>query len=251
MLASMTLIVSHRGGATLWPENSRIAFENTARLPVDQVEFDVHFSADERLVVIHDATLERTTDGTGPVVARTWAELSRLTLRGTGGDRMLLLDEVIELFRPTPLGLRVEIKPGPNRAPYRGLSQCVVNVLRDQGVLDRSTVTSFQLGTVCEAAAAVRPAMHAWLVTPDLQTDLGIEGIVATARTNGVPMLALRSDRIDEAIIAQVQAQNLVLGAWACNDEAIIRRVFQLGVAGFTTDRPDIALRLRPQNRRL
>src|ERR1700722_19896417 len=117
----MTDIVSHRGGALLWPENSRIAFENTAKLPVEQVEFDVHFSADQRLVVIHDALLDRTTDATGPVGARTWAELTKLVLRGTGGQRMLLLEEVIELFRPTPIGLRIELKPGVGRVPYPGL----------------------------------------------------------------------------------------------------------------------------------
>ena len=92
----MTDIASHRGGALLWPENSRIAFENTAKLPVEHVEFDVHPTRDGKLVVIHDDTLDRTTDGSGPVAARDWAELSRLTLKGTGGQRMLLLDEHLQ-----------------------------------------------------------------------------------------------------------------------------------------------------------
>src|SRR4249920_3368402 len=95
--APMTDIASHRGGALLWPENSRIAFENTARLKVEQVEFDVHPSRDGKLVVIHDALLDRTTDATGPVCERTWAELRQVVLKGTGGQRPLLLDEVIEI----------------------------------------------------------------------------------------------------------------------------------------------------------
>jgi glycerophosphoryl diester phosphodiesterase len=241
----MTDIVSHRGGALLWPENSRVAFENTAKLPVSQVEFDVHFSADGHLVVIHDATLDRTTDGTGPVVARTWAELSRLVLRGTGGQRMLLLDEVIELFRPTSLGLRIEIKPGPGRVPYPDLPRRVMETLRDQHMLERSTITSFQLGTVCEAAAFATPRMHAWLVTPDLQTDLGLQAVCAAARAHAVPMLALRSNRLDADVVAVVREAGLAIGAWACNDAATIRSMFDLQVSGFTTDRPDLALRLR------
>src|SRR4249920_900103 len=72
--APMTDIASHRGGALLWPENSRIAFENTAKLPVEQVEFDVHPTRDGQLVVIHDDTLDRTTDGHGPVCAHDWAD---------------------------------------------------------------------------------------------------------------------------------------------------------------------------------
>src|SRR5499433_2551483 len=141
----MTQIASHRGGALLWPENSRIAFENTAKLAVEQVEFDVHPSRDGRLVVIHDATLDRTTDGTGPVAAYDWAELDRLTLKGTGGQRMLLLDEVIEIFRPTPIVLRLEIKAGPNRVPYPGHPAKVMAALSQARVLERSVVTSFQL----------------------------------------------------------------------------------------------------------
>ena len=99
----MTDIASHRGGALLWPENSRIAFENTTKLAVEQVEFDVHPTRDGKLVVIHDDTLDRTTDGRGPVAVQDWSTLSKLVLKGTGGQRMLLLDEVIEIFRPTPI----------------------------------------------------------------------------------------------------------------------------------------------------
>jgi glycerophosphoryl diester phosphodiesterase len=241
----MTDIVSHRGGALLWPENSRLAFENTAKLPVDQVEFDVHFSADGHLVVIHDATLDRTTDGTGPVVAQTWAELSRLVLRGTGGPRMLLLEEVIELFRPTSLGLRIEIKPGPGRLPYPDLPRRVIETLSAQSMLGRSVITSFQLGTVCEAVAFGMPRMHAWLVTPDLQTDLGLPAVCTVARARGVPMLALRSNMLDAEAAAQVRDAGLEVGGWACNDVATMRRMFELKVAGFTTDRPDLALRSR------
>jgi glycerophosphoryl diester phosphodiesterase len=241
----MTDIVSHRGGALLWPENSRIAFENTAKLAVEQVEFDVHLSADEHLVVIHDATLDRTTDGTGPVVARTWSDLSRLVLRGTGGQRMLLLDEVIELFRPTSLGLRIEIKPGPGRVPYPGLPARVMESLRDQHMLERSGITSFQLGTVCEAASHATPRTHAWLVTPDLQTDLGLPAVCAAARARGVPMLGLRSNVLNAEAVNIVRQSGLEVGGWACNDAASIQRMFDLRVAGFTTDRPDLALQLR------
>ena len=139
----MTEIASHRGGALLWPENSRTAFENTAKLPVDQVEFDVHPTSDGKLVVIHDATLDRTTDGTGPVCKRTFAELVRFTLKGTSGDRILLLDEVIDIFAQTDIKLRVELKIGPGGVPYRGVPSQVALALRDRTMLERSILTSF------------------------------------------------------------------------------------------------------------
>jgi glycerophosphoryl diester phosphodiesterase len=246
----MTDIASHRGGALLWPENSRIAFEQTAKLPVEQVEFDVHPTRDGRLVVIHDDTLDRTTDGTGPVAARDWAELQRFTLKGTGGQRMLLLDEVIEIFRPTPIVLRLEIKCGPDRVPYPGHPEKVMAALKQARVLERSVVTSFQLDTVTDAAAHGQPMRHVWLVLPQLQVDLGLGRIIATAKDAGVPMLGLRQNMLNREVVATVRKAGLGIGGWACNDRDAIARLLELQVDVFTTDRPDLAIAQRKAMRK-
>jgi glycerophosphoryl diester phosphodiesterase len=247
----MTDIASHRGGALLWPENSRIAFEQTAKLPVEQVEFDVHPTRDGRLVVIHDNTLERTTDGKGPVAAHDWAELNRLILKGTGGQRMLLLEEVIEIFRPTPIILRLEIKAGPNRVPYPGQPESVVSALRQARVLERSIITSFQLETVLQAVAHARPLNHVWLVLEQVQVDLGLDRVIATAKAAGVPMLGLRQNMLTAAAVADVRQAGLGIGGWACNDAAAITRLLDLAVDVFTTDRPDLAIAKRAARSRL
>jgi glycerophosphoryl diester phosphodiesterase len=246
----MTDIASHRGGALLWPENSRIAFEQTAKLPVEQVEFDVHPTRDGKLVVIHDDTLDRTTDGTGPVAACDWADLQRLTLKGTGGQRMLLLDEVIEIFRPTSIVLRLEIKCGPDRVPYPGHPEKVIAELKLARVLERSVVTSFQLDTVLAAVAHGRPLRNVWLVLPQLQVDLGLERVIATAREAGVPMLGLRQNMLNAAVVASVRKAGLGIGGWACNDAAAIARLLDLKVDVFTTDRPDLAISQREAMRK-
>jgi glycerophosphoryl diester phosphodiesterase len=241
----MTDIASHRGGALLWPENSRISFENTTRLAVEQVEFDVHPTRDGKLVVIHDDTLDRTTDGKGPVAAQDWAALSKLVLKGTGGQRMLLLDEVIEIFRPTPIVMRLEIKCGPDRMPYPGHAARVARALEQARVLERCALTSFQLGTVCEAAAAARPMKHVWLVLPQVQTDIGLGNVIASATGAGVPMLGLRQNMLTAEIVATVRAVGLGIGGWACNDAEAIARLLALQVDVFTTDRPDLAIAQR------
>jgi glycerophosphoryl diester phosphodiesterase len=241
----MTDIASHRGGALLWPENSRVAFENTAKLPVEQVEFDVHPTRDGRIVVIHDDTLERTTDASGPVAERDWAEVQRVNLKGTDGQRMLLLEEVVEIFRPTPIVLRVEIKSGGNRRPYPGHARRVVEALARLGVLDRTVITSFQLDTVLDAVAAGRPANHVWLVLPQVQTDLGLNRVIAIAKDLRVPMLGLRQNMLHADTVATVRAAGLGIGGWACNDGDAIAKLLALGVDVFTTDRPDLALKLR------
>ena len=241
----MTEIASHRGGALLWAENSRLAFEETAKLPVEQVEFDVHPSRDGKLVVIHDATLERTTDGAGAVCQQDWAELSKLILKGSGGQRMLLLDEVMEIFRPTNIVLRLEMKAGPNRVPYPDHPARIVAALKRGRMLDRTVMTSFQLATAAEAPRHGQPMRHVWLVTPETQVDIGVAAVIDLARAQGVPMLGLRGSVLDAASVAQVRQAGLGIGGWACNDAAAIAKMFDLGVDVFTTDRPDLALALR------
>jgi glycerophosphoryl diester phosphodiesterase len=241
----MTDIASHRGGALLWAENSRLAFEQTARLPVEQVEFDVHPSRDGRLVVIHDATLERTTDGKGIVSQHDWAELNKLVLKGSGGQRMLLLDEVMEIFRPTPLILRLEMKAGPSRVPYPGHTARIVAALAAARMLERTVMTSFQLGTVTEVPRHGSPIRHAWLVLPEIQIDIGLEATIELARARGVPMLGLRGNMLDAETVARIRSAGLGIGGWACNDAAAIARMFELGVDVFTTDRPDLAIAIR------
>ena len=241
----MTDIASHRGGALLWPENSRIAFENTTRLAVEQVEFDVHPTRDGKLVVIHDDTLDRTTDGKGPVAARDWAELSKVVLKGTGGQRMLLLDEVIEIFRPTPIVLRIEIKCGADRVPYPGHAARVAAAIAQVKMLERSVFTSFQLATVLEAVAAARPSKHVWLVTPNVQIDIGLANVIAIAKAASVPMLGLRQNMLNAGIVSAVRAAGLGIGGWACNDAEAIARLLALQVDVFTTDRPDLAIAQR------
>ena len=241
----MTDIASHRGGALLWPENSRISFESTTKLAVEQVEFDVHPTRDGKLVVIHDDTLDRTTDGKGPVAVQDWAALSQLILKGTGGQRMLLLDEVIEIFRPTPIVMRLEIKCGPDRVPYPGHAARVAKALEQARVLDRCVLTSFQLGTVCEAVAAARPLTHVWLVLPQVQTDIGLPNVIASAKSAGVPMLGLRHNMLNAEVVARVRKGGLGVGGWACNDAAAIARLLELRVDVFTTDRPDLAITQR------
>jgi glycerophosphoryl diester phosphodiesterase len=227
----------------LWAENSPLAFENTAKLPVEQVEFDVHPTRDGRLVVIHDETLDRTTDGKGPVAAQDWADLSKLILKGSGGQRMLLLEEVMDIFRPTKIVLRLEIKTGPNRVPYP--EPHVANVMRAVaagGMLDRTVITSFQLGTVVEALRHGTPQRSVWLVAPMIQVDIGLAAIIHAAKINGVATLGLHGPLLDAPTVAAVRKAGLGIGGWACNTPALIAKMFETGVDVFTTDRPDLAL---------
>jgi len=240
-----SLIASHRGGSLEWPENSPTSFRNTAALPVDQVEFDIHPTADGEIVVIHDPTLDRTTNGTGPVATRTLAELRGLTLNGTAGEHMLTLTELVALFAPTTIALRMEVKYDHEHVPYPGLLERALIVLDAAGMRGRTVVTSFPAATVAQAVATPGLAGAIWLVAPPVQDDIGLDGIAAVAAAIGARAVGLRENRLDASVNRRLRARGLAVGAWAVNDEAAIRKVLGLGVDVFTTDIPTRALALR------
>ena len=105
----MSSICAHRGGALLWPENSLTAFRHALALPIEEVECDVHLSADGVAMVHHDATLDRTTEGKGPVAHRTAAELAATRLRGLN-EGLPRLADLLELVAASGKLLRLEIK---------------------------------------------------------------------------------------------------------------------------------------------
>src|SRR5260221_9605590 len=109
----------------------------------------------------------------GPVASRDWSELAQVMLKATGGQRPLLLDEVIDIFRPTPILLRIEIKADQHGLPYPGLPGRIAAALDCAGMAARSVITSFQLDTVAEAFALLRPHSAVWLLAPTVLRDIG------------------------------------------------------------------------------
>lgn len=241
----MTLIASHRGGSLEAPENSPTSFRHTAGLAVEQVEFDIHPTADGHIVVVHDATLDRTTDGTGPVAARTLAELRRLTIAGTAADRIMTLPEVIEVFRPTGIALRMEVKSDPAHQPYPGLLANALRLLDAAGMRGRTVVTSFLAPIVAEAVQAPGLLGRIWLVAPGVMDDIGLEGVVAAAEAHAIGHVGIRASRLDARVLAHLRTAGLGVGAWAVNDPDAVRRMLDLDVEVFTTDIPAQALAIR------
>ena len=243
-----TEIAAHRGGAGLWPENSMTAFENTTRLNVDHVEFDVHPTRDGRLVVHHDPLLDRMTDGTGPLNDKSYAELSELTIRGTEDDRIPLLSEVIEVFRPTPIALRIELKADADLRPYPGLETAVAAEIDALGMMERTVITSFFIDALVRFRAVARPQNFIWLVKKLVFAQTGgMETALKIAEMKEIEEIALHHSVTGPEEAQAARAAGVRLGAFAVNDEAAIHRMLDLGVTVFTSDRPDIALKIRDQ----
>jgi glycerophosphoryl diester phosphodiesterase len=240
-----TLIAAHRGGLFLWPENSARAFRESAALGIEQAECDVHLTSDGEVVVMHDATLDRMTDATGPVAARSAAELREARVRGTAGEAPPTLAEYLAILGPSPVAPRIEIKCDAARRPYPGIVSRTLAKLDAAGPRRRAWIVGFNADTMAEAQAAGGLAGVAWrLETPTL-FDLGAEGVIAVARARGFPEVGMHQRALDAELLAQLRSAGVRVGVWGANHAPSIQRVLEFGVDMFATDDPPLAIRLR------
>ncbi len=131
-------VIAHRGGPRYAPENTLAAFAHACAVGAEMLECDVHLTRDGEVVVIHDETLERTTNGAGWVMDHTLAELR--TLDAGNGERIPTLAELVALARQSQVELLIELK-SPHL--YPGIEFKVLTELEDLGYLEHSVLQSF------------------------------------------------------------------------------------------------------------
>lgn len=250
----MTLIASHRGGADLWPENSRLAFTHTSEMEADMVEFDVHQTRDAVLVVHHDALIDRMTDGKGAISGFSYEELMAHIIVGTNGETIPTLAETIAIFKPSKLDLRLEIKSKADGEAYDGMEGRILTELVANGMVARTMITSFQLPRLGDVLLALAERNIArdeltgmvWLCSPMAVVQLGWKGIVAALAAYDIREIGLRAEAIDGDVLTLFQSNGIVVHAWAAHSLEAARAMFRLNVASFTTDRPDLAIAAKP-----
>lgn len=242
----MTLITGHRGARNLWPENSLQGFSNVLELGVDAVEFDVHLTDAGELLVIHDATLERTTEGQGPVRALT--PEARLNVRLKDSDETIpTLSEVLSVLAAADgLPLHVEIKSDETGTPYPGIVEKVAAELAAKGLADRSYLTSFDV-SVLEGCRRTAPDI-ARLVSVNAawaERQGGLKRFIEQVE-GLVEIVAIHHELMDaewDLITGLLPLDRLCV--WTLNDEALIAKWLERGVGHLTSDSPDLALNLR------
>jgi glycerophosphoryl diester phosphodiesterase len=218
----------HRGNPAEHPENTLASFRSAIELGVDMIECDVHLTADGELVVIHDHTLDRTTDGTGLVGRHTLAELRRLD--AGGGERLPVLAEVCELARDR-VGLCVETKQLP--VPYPGLEERLIACLDTLGMLDQTTVISFHHGSL-KRLKDLQPRLAVGVLEGARPIDP-----VALMRSVGAEIYSPHYGAIDPELVEGVHAAGGVVGVWTVDDPS--------AVAWCRACRPDSVFTNRPR----
>ena len=239
------LVYAHRGGAGLAPENTLVACEAGLSAGADGIEFDVRLSCDGVAVLMHDATLERTTNGEGPVDQRTAAELAALDagyrferegafpFRGRGIGVPALRD-ALERLRDT--ALIIELKSADPR-----LARAVVEAIHAAGAIGRATVGSFQKGAL-DAVRALDPSIRTGADTDDVRN--GLDGLRGRPVFDAfqVPEVFAGMRVVTPEFIARAHDAGVTVLVWTVNGEEDMRRLLDWGVDGLITDRPDLAV---------
>jgi glycerophosphoryl diester phosphodiesterase len=229
---SRPLVEAHRGDSAQAPPNTLAAFRGALALGVPWIELDIHPTRDGELVVIHDDTVDRTTDGQGAVAQMTLAELARLDAGrwfapAFAGERIPRLAEVIALVRPTATRLNIEVKAFP---PEAAVPEMLVRLLRETGVATRCVVSSFLLEALLQARA----------LAPEITLALIGEGptILDAARQHHIPWIHARYQTVDGALIARAHAAGLRVNVWTVDDPALARQRAHAGVDKICSNRP-------------
>ena len=236
------LVCAHRGRSGVYPENTMAAFEAAIEVGADFIELDVRSTADGEIVCLHDATVDRTTDGSGEVADMTRAEVRALDAgRWIGdehaGEPVPPLREVLEQIAPR-LVVHIEIK-------QRGIAETVVEVIREADALRRVTVISFDHDDVRRAKAA-EPSLACGLITSGAE-DASTEeerALIASALECGASFLSCSHRKLTAMLVRECHLVGLLVMAWTMDDPEDIRRMIEMRADALVSNYPERVLEL-------
>lgn len=248
-------VIAHRGGRGLWPENTLQAFRNAAALGVDVLEMDLRMTADGEIVVLHDDTVDRTTDGKGAVAALTIAQLQRLDAgyRWTGDEgrsfpyrgQGIGVPSLQEVFAALPaMRMNLEIK-GSGPAMSARLCTLIDQHAMERRVVvaavDQAAMDAFRAAcpTVATAATRDEATRFAWMSYAFLGSLFA-----PRAQVFQVPERVGQFELLTPRFARDSRRLNVKLEVWTINDPSDMQRLLGLPVDGIMTDYPDRLLSL-------
>jgi glycerophosphoryl diester phosphodiesterase len=239
---SRPAVIAHRGDKSHAPENTLAAFKLAAEKGADAIEFDVKLTADGQVIVLHDQTVDRTTNGTGNVSALPLKVLRELDAGAWfsemfRGERIPTLEEVFETVGKR-LFLNVELT---NYAtPGDDLIAKVVELVKKHDMQDRTLFSSFFIRNLRKVRLLLPKVPRGLLTWSGL---LGFWGRTFSWRGDYFALHPYLVD-VNQGLVQRVHATGKCVHVWTVNIEEDLKRVIALGADAIITDNPELALRL-------
>lgn len=223
-------VIGHRGAAGHAPENTLAAIQKAVEIGADRVEFDVRCSQEGEPVVIHDGTLDRTTNGKGKVSEATVAELKKLDAgswfsQEFAGEPLPLLSELFEGFKEK-IRFNVEVKAS-------GCEEKILALIKDHDLLESAVVSSFH-EEILQAFRRLHPKLKLQLITAQ---RVNLKPLHEELRLHAInPVFFLLSDK---PFIQKARELGLKINVWTVDDEVLIKQALEAVVDGIISNYPD------------
>lgn len=231
----MTQCIGHRGAAGHAPENTLVSMRQALAMGVNGLEFDIHRTKDGVLVVIHDPTVDRTTNGNGAVGEMTLDELRKLDAGSWmapafAAEPIPTLEELVAAV-PAPTRLFLEMKAGND--VYPGIEEQVARFLQERDLVGRTNVSSFD-HFVLQRMVRLIPGLETGMLYSARPVDP-----VAMARACGATAIHSLWRYTSAEMVAQAHEAGLTVNAWTANTPESIAHCLKIGVDAIITDYPD------------
>ncbi|WP_108670856.1 glycerophosphodiester phosphodiesterase [Peribacillus acanthi] len=237
-----TMIFAHRGSAGTHPENTMISFQEAARVGADGIELDIQLTKDNQLVVIHDETIDRTTNGKGFVKDYTLNELKQFNASFSftskwGKTSIPTLEEVLQWMQGNSLQLIIELKN--TRFPYPGMEEKAIALVRKYSMQDRVTWSSFNHYSL----------VYCYRLSPDVETaplyrdGLFMPWIYAQSIMAKAIHPSIKAAPND--IIKKGMESGIKVRPYTINEEKQMKALYDIKCSGIITDFPKKAIDLR------
>ncbi|HET6315191.1 MAG TPA: glycerophosphodiester phosphodiesterase family protein [Chloroflexota bacterium] len=235
-------IVGHRGAMGYRPENTLASYEYALQLGADWIECDCHLSRDGALVIMHDESVDRTTNGHGLVRDHTLAELKQLDAGSWFSSefkdqRVLTVEELLDWARQKDTVVDIEIKNAP--LYYGGIEDAVIAALKGTEMTDQAIVISFD-----HRAVGKVKALDARVATGVLYACRPADGGLAIATAVNADALLPHWAYVTREDVDIAHTAGLSVAPWATSDPAILQHLIAAGVDGIGTNHPDVLRRV-------
>lgn len=239
----MTKIFAHRGSKGTHPENTLPAFKEAINIGADGIELDVQLTKDQKLVVIHDNTVDRTTDGSGEITDFTLEELKGLDAgswfnSAFKGERIPTFDEVLACLIENGFKGILNIEVKTDEKDYPGIEEILVNRLRERAYEFTIWYSSFNFTTL-ETLHRLDPERPLAYIMYDNQNEMAMVKYIPFIKAVHPKKTVLSNDA------HELRTYPLPLRPWTINSEDDLRVAFTHKIAGVHTDYPETALQIR------
>lgn len=232
-----TLNIAHRGFAGIYPENTMRAFIGAVKAGCDGIETDVHMTKDGVLVICHDETIDRTTNGTGYINSYNYSDLSKFDAGIKCGqefseEKIPTLDDLFDFVKDKDLLINIELKN--NIINYDGMEEKVIEKIYQYNLKDNVILSSFNHYSMLKVKE----------IDSDIKTGLlymaGIFNVHEYAkRCKADAIHPIYLSVLDENIVKEIHRGGIAINAWTVNEESDMKKLIDLGIDGIITNYPN------------